>query len=76
MNGTFMLSLDTEIAWGTDPDALPLYAHFFLQFLQLHRYTIEDSRCNVKVLSQKATIIRLQDNTGAAKKGELSVRMF
>ncbi len=29
MNGTFILSLDTEIAWGTDPEYLPVYAQCF-----------------------------------------------
>lgn len=29
MNGTFILSLDTEIAWGTDASDLPRYAHCF-----------------------------------------------
>jgi peptidoglycan/xylan/chitin deacetylase (PgdA/CDA1 family) len=41
MTGTFILSLDTEIAWGTDADLLPRYAHCFDHYSTILRRLID-----------------------------------
>lgn len=40
MTGTFILSLDTEIAWGTDAPDLPRYAHCFDNYRPIVRRLI------------------------------------
>ncbi len=41
MTGTFILSLDTEIAWGTDAVHLPRYAHCFDHYPAILRRLID-----------------------------------
>ncbi|MBZ0279424.1 MAG: polysaccharide deacetylase family protein [Anaerolineae bacterium] len=41
MTGTFILSLDTEIAWGTDTWKLPRYAHCFDNYRPIVRRLID-----------------------------------
>ena len=41
MIGTFILSLDTEIAWGTDAELLPRYAHCFDHYPTILRRLID-----------------------------------
>jgi peptidoglycan/xylan/chitin deacetylase (PgdA/CDA1 family) len=41
MAGTFILSLDTEIAWGTDADYLPRYAYCFDNYPTILRRLID-----------------------------------
>lgn len=41
MTGTFILSLDTEIAWGTDAPDLPRYAHCFDNYRPIVRRLID-----------------------------------
>lgn len=41
MIGTFILSLDTEIAWGTDAEYRPRYAHCFANYRTILRHLLD-----------------------------------